>query len=38
MSSALLGCAVGTSHLKFGNRREYDNSLNKTNEIKTMMK
>jgi hypothetical protein len=37
-SSALVGCAATTNHLKFGNRREQDNSLNKINEIKTRMK
>jgi hypothetical protein len=38
MYSALPGGAAGMSHLKFGNMREEDNSLKKTNEIKTRMK
>jgi hypothetical protein len=38
MSSALAGCVARTNHLKFGNRREQDNNLNKINELKTRMK
>jgi hypothetical protein len=34
MSSALAGCATRTNHLKFLNRREQHNSLNKINENK----